>query len=332
MQAPPPAYAAPPPATNMPMSGARYEYRPGIIALRPQSMSDVWNGVMTAIRGNPAATIGLALVTSTVVLVPLTLIGVWVATLDFGSVYESASDPFASDFSAGLLGSYVPALAPTAIGLLLPLFIAFVIGQGTQGYKVGLGTTWAATRGRVPAALGLLGIYFVGGVLIFAALLAVPVAHLIASDGHDGWGWLVLGFLVMFVVLVYLYTKLAFTTSIIVLETAGPVRAMRRSFALTRGAASFWRILGIRLLTAFIAGIAGSILSVPLVAVGTMVAFGSEAAWTLTIVQAVSVLIQSVLTTPFVAGVDSMLYVDQRIRREGLDVQLIQQAQAARAS
>ena len=36
-------------------------------------------------------------------------------------------------------------------------------------------------------------------------------------------------------------------------------------------------------------------------------------------------------TTPFSAGVDALLYVDGRMRREGLDIQLIQSAQGAAA-
>lgn len=332
---PPPPAQVPPPPANMPMAGIRYEYRPGIIALRPQTLSDVWGGVMTAIRGNPAATIGLALVTTTVVLVPLTLIGIWVSGLDLGlddGSLGDPSDPFAGQLTSGMLGSYVPTFAPLAISLVLPLFMAFVIGQGTQGRKVGLGQTWAATRGRVPAALGLMGLFLVGALVIFGLLLGIPVAILVSSGGESGWVWLVLGVLAYVVVSAYLLTKLGFATSIIVLETAGPVRAIRRSFALTRGPAAFWRILGIRLLTYIVVVIAGSILSVPLTLLGTGLAFGIQAAWVLTVVQSVNVLIQSVLTTPFMAGVDSLLYVDQRIRREGLDMQLIQQAQAARPS
>ena len=46
------------------------------------------------------------------------------------------------------------------------------------------------------------------------------------------------------------------------------------------------------------------------------------------VIAGVSGLITGALTTPFTAGVDSLLYVDQRIRREGFDVQLIAAAQA----
>ena len=51
----------------------------------------------------------------------------------------------------------------------------------------------------------------------------------------------------------------------------------------------------------------------------------------LPLTQAFAVLIQSVLVTPFVSGVDSLLYLDQRIRREALDVQIMQQLHATRS-
>ena len=38
-------------------------------------------------------------------------------------------------------------------------------------------------------------------------------------------------------------------------------------------------------------------------------------------------LISGAITTPFTAGVDALMAIDQRIRREGLDVQLIHAAQ-----
>ena len=41
----------------------------------------------------------------------------------------------------------------------------------------------------------------------------------------------------------------------------------------------------------------------------------------------VATLISGALTTPFSAGVDALMAIDQRIRREGLDVQLIHASQ-----
>ena len=45
------------------------------------------------------------------------------------------------------------------------------------------------------------------------------------------------------------------------------------------------------------------------------------------IISGLASLISGAITTPFTAGVDALMAIDQRIRREGLDVQLIHAAQ-----
>jgi len=45
------------------------------------------------------------------------------------------------------------------------------------------------------------------------------------------------------------------------------------------------------------------------------------------VLSGLATLISGALTTPFTAGVDALMAIDQRIRREGLDVQLIHAAQ-----
>ena len=48
-----------------------------------------------------------------------------------------------------------------------------------------------------------------------------------------------------------------------------------------------------------------------------------------TVTTGIAGLLTGALTTPFSAGVDALLYVDARIRTEGLDVRLIQATQGA---
>jgi hypothetical protein len=319
------------------------EYRPGIVPLRPLTLSEIWSGVMTAIRGNPAATIGLALVTTVVVLVPLTALGAWLAGMTWLlpplDGYVDPTDPSAAQADAVLVGqvaSLVPGFATYVTAVLLPLFMAVVIGQGVQGRKVGLGETWRAARGRIPAALG---VFFTVAFVAFVGLAVLGLLVVIAYqlDSQGAFALAVVGALVVAVIgLVLLSVRWGFATTIVVLENLGPWKAMTRSWVLTRKR-GFWRIFGIRLLTGIVATIAVSVITTPLSFGASFFVLGDPASpnpamWILPVVQAVVVLIQSVLTTPFVSGVDSLLYVDQRIRYEGLDVQLVQQAHASPAS
>ena len=78
-------------------------------------------------------------------------------------------------------------------------------------------------------------------------------------------------------------------------------------------------------------GVAASILTFPLTLGGFAVVVAAGGTDDLFVWQAVlgglATLISGAITTPFSAGVDALLAVDQRIRREGLDVQLIHAAQ-----
>ena len=345
--APQPAPGPPPPPPGAPVTAyppsAYVEYRPGIIPLRPLTLSEVWSGVMTAIRGNPAATIGLALVTTAVVLVPLTALGAWLAGTSLLPSLNGPTDPTdptapqADAFVTGQLAGLVPSLATYVTALLLPLFMAVVIGQGVQGRKVGLGETWRAARGRVPAALG---VFFTGAFVGFVGLTILALVVVIAwqSDSGAVTAFVTVGAVVVAVAAVILLSvRWSFSVTIVVLENLGPWKAMTRSWQLTRKR-GFWRIFGIRLLTGIVASLATSVITMPLSFVGSFIAYGGEpgsanpATWVLPVTQAVAVLIQSVITTPFISGVDSLLYVDQRIRYEGLDVQLVQQANSSPVS
>jgi hypothetical protein len=353
-QAPPPFPGhAPPPAGYPPAPPGAYrsaEFRPGIIPLRPLALGDLYGAVLKAVRGNPAATIGLATLTTFVFLLPTTALGTWLAGL--GSVpiepgpSSTASETLPSGLGLGLLAVYLPSLGQLLSGILLAGFLAQVIGQAVLGRRVGLGETWRATRGRIPPMLGAVLVTVVVSLLVVAVLVGGPVAVLVVGVGTgDGLGLglslalLVLGALAAVLAAIYLSTKWAFATPAIVLERVGAVAGLRRSWQLTgsptRG--PFWRIFGLRLLTALLVGIAASVISLPIsflvgILLASTLADGATTGdlfVTQTLATGISGLVTGALTTPFSAGVDALLYVDARIRREGLDVRLVQTAQGA---
>jgi hypothetical protein len=306
-----------------------------VIPLRPLTMSEIWSGVFATVRGNPAATLGLALLTTVVALVPTTLLAVWLAGQDLGlaALVEAdpalGADPATDAFLTATLASYVPLLATIIATILLQLFMACVIGHAVRGRKVTLGETWRETRGRILPGIGVVLLITAS----FTAIAVVVVIIVVAVWSVDGSG--VAGLVTVITVLaavlasVYLWVRLGFAMSVLVLEGAGVGRSIGRSWRLTSGQ-PFWRIFGIRLLTSLVASIAGSVVATPLSVVAGLVIFNdpsaeSTLAWLLPVTQSFAVLVQSVLFTPFVSGVDSLLYLDQRIRREGLDVQILQQ-------
>jgi hypothetical protein len=150
---------------------------------------------------------------------------------------------------------------------------------------------------------------------------------------------LVLAVLAVILLGIYLSTKWAFATPAIVLERLGAIDGLRRSWRLVEAPVRmpFWRIVGIRMLTGLIVGVAASVVALPVTLIvsfllaATLADGGTTAELfvTQTVAAGISGLITGALTTPFTAGVDALLYVDARIRREGLDVRLVQTAQGA---
>ena len=314
------------------------EFRPGIIPLRPLNLGDLYGAVIKAIRGNVAATMGLAFVTTLIFLVPTTALGAWVASkdsLDIELDPSSASDPVPL---AGALGSLVPSLGTSASAVLLTGFVAFVISQAVMGRKVTAGQTWEGTRARLLPLVGATLVTGLAILLVLAVILVLPVIAVVsAATSYDNSGlvgailFAVLAGLVAVLLVLFLSTRLAFVGVAVVLEKVGVGQGVARSWRLTSGS-QFWRVFGIRLLTSFIVGLAAQIVAFPLGLIGGVGAVATGDPENLYVFQAIVAgltgLLTGALTTPFTAGVDALLYVDQRIRREGFDVQLITAAQA----
>ncbi len=347
----PPGGSVPPPAPGVPPQGPGHypapgyqqpgapqawqnptytDYRPGTIPLRPLTMSDIFAGVVTTIRGNLAATLGLGLLVTAIAVVPATALGIWWArSFSFDLEGVSASD---ADELATLAGSSLPNLAQALVVLVTAAFMVWVIGQGAIGRRVTPSQVWAGTRGRLLPVLGTVLLT----VLIFAVPFIVFVLLLIgAAVGSDGSGAAIglVGFFGVFALIawmVFAWVKTAFATSATVLEEAGPLTAIKRSWTLTKG--QFWRLFGIRLLAAIALTIVSAVITFPVTA-AVDAAIGSAGAgsgdrivWGV-FSSALGTILAGILTTPFSAGVDALLYIDQRMRKEGLDVALMRAAQ-----
>lgn len=299
-------------------------HRPGIIPLRPLTLSDIFGGALSTMRRNPEATLGMAVLVLGAVLAPSLLVSLGLQSL-------TALAP--EDIS--VIGLLLPTLVSALATLVLSGFIIFVVSEAALGDRVGLGHTWRQVRGRLPA---LVGVTLLTGLVVTVVgllpLLGVVLGAVIG--GGVGITIVVLSVLAMIALFVWLGVRLMLSSAPVVLERVGPVRGMRRSWALTKGG-QFWRLLGIYLLAAIVAQIFASAVSVPLQLVlvggiGTMSDDPSLLVTVTVLVQHLAQFLTGVIVTPFTAGVTALLYLDQRIRREGLDLAMQQAAQQRTAS
>ena len=118
-----------------------------------------------------------------------------------------------------------------------------------------------------------------------------------------------------------------------VLERAGVMTSLKRSGVLVRR--SWWRICGILLLTLVIASFVSQVVQIPFLVFGagpTGLGRLADPDGTTTRILVLSYIgagVAQTIVAPFTAGVRALLYIDRRMRAEGLDVALTAAAQPA---
>ncbi|HEU4675714.1 MAG TPA: hypothetical protein VFS29_06990 [Motilibacteraceae bacterium] len=315
--------------------------KPGIVPLRPLGVGELLDGAITVLRSRPRQTLLVAAVVAVVVNV--------VRALATHAVLGGSQDSFAD------LTSPSPEVALSAVGdvlsrtlivgglqvvvgligtTILTGLLTVVVSRAVLGQTVSTGEAWARVRPRLGA---LFGVTLLGGLLWLAGfLVAGLVGGAIALAGSGAAGAAVFGLLALVWVpfAIWLYVLVALAPVALVLEGQGVVAALRRSRALVAGA--FWRTLGLLLLVVVIASVVDGIIGIPfsVLGSGTAVFTGDPAAaysavaLTLT---AVGGIVSQTITLPFTAAAVVLVYVDRRMRREGLDLELARAAAAEQA-
>ena len=322
---PQPAYAPQPgypprPGYGAPQPQVRRAWAPGIIPLRPLSLSDIYNGAAVYIRANARVTLGLTAVV--VLITQLLTLAAALGPLAAASRLRTAppDELTGGDVGAWALAGGLSGLVGWLSGTLLTGMLAVIVGRAVFGSTIGAGETWARIRGRLPALIGLVALESTGLILLCGAVGVIVGA--IAAAGN-GAATVILGFplvLMSIAALIYLYTALSFAPVLIVLERLPVTGAIGRSFRLVRN--SFWRVLGIRLLTWLVVTLIAGAIAIPFELVGNLLGGPNVPALIGLTVGAVGSAIGQIITAPFSAGVDVLLYADRRIRSEAFDLVL----------
>jgi hypothetical protein len=300
--------------------------KPGIVPLRPLGLGEVLDGALGYIRAHPRVVLGA----SAIVAVISQIVQVVLQLVVTSSAQGLGGSPDLAQVTGLLAGAgvtgFVGAIITLVATAVLTGVLMVVISRSVLGAPVDPGEVWRAARPRVPGVLGVavlvaliaLGILVVG---------AVPGLLLLAVDGVLGGVVIGIGVLAAIVVVVWLSVSWSLATPAYVLEGVGVTEALRRSWFLVTG--RFWPVFGIQLLGGIIAAVIAAVIALPFQFIGTALgvatANGDPAAITslpVLLISAIGAIIATTLTTPFQAGVSGLLYVDQRMRREGFDIEL----------
>ena len=267
--------------------------RRGCVALRPLGLAEILDGSFRVIRRNPGATLGLSAVLA-VIRVAVT------AGLQLGA-YR-----FLSTVQLELVGTL---LISAALGTVLTGLLTLVVTQDVLGVRISTREVLTRLRGRAWALLGLALV-----ITVLESLALLPL--------------LVLG--------VWLWGLWAVAVPVLMVERSTVRGALSRSRRLVSGL--WWRVWGIRALGFLLASLLGALVTVPFILLASLVtgsgftATGVNSGVPVAYVLIISVgsVLSSTLTSPIRAGIDALLYLDLRMRREGLDIVLHSQASPVR--
>jgi len=345
-----PQFAQPqysPNAYGTPPAGWTPPPKPGLIPLRPLSFGTILSASFGVMRRNPRPTFGIALVLTLVTNVLLYgAIGA-VAFSAFDRVSNATADEqdeiFAGSVGLGILAALIPALLSIVSSAVMQGIVALEVSRATLGEKLGFASLWRLARGRLLPLGGwaLLQSAVVYGAIIVVAGGATVIGVLGANAASIGIAITIgiLGLLAILVLSVWLFTKLALVPSVLMLERRTLRGSIARSWSLTRG--YFWKTFGIWLLVNAILYFASQIISTPLGFLagigGSLLNPNGEEDSDVALLVGVTILslligvVVSAVTLVAVSSTTSLIYIDIRMRKEGLDIELTRFVEARQA-
>ncbi|MCX5431260.1 glycerophosphoryl diester phosphodiesterase membrane domain-containing protein [Streptomyces sp. NBC_00257] len=313
---------------------APFAAKPGVIPLRPLGVGEILDGAVSTMRAHWRTVLGITLAVSVVAQVASILVERFLLpepprvdpNATGSEVLRQATDSAQSAMISGL-----PSLLITMIATLITTSVlTVVISRSVLGRPVTLSDAWAEARPRLPQLLGLTLLL----ALISAAVLAVGLLPGMLIGSTAGAGLALLGFMAAFCVVIWLMVRFCLASPALMLERQSITISMRRSAKLVRGA--WWRTFGILALTGLLTLVVAVVVTIPFGVIAVIVdgdginsalTDGSTSfGWPFLIVSGIGEVIISTITYPLSAGVMALLYIDQRIRREALDLELARAA------
>lgn len=297
--------------------------RPGVIPLRPLTLGEIFDGGFQVMRRQPIPVFGSAGVVAAMagLLTILTQVALF-----------RAVGPAGTMTTAGLWAFGLTAVATVLLLLVMQALVTGVLvlptARAATGHSSTFAGVWTEAARRILPLVGWPALQAVVATIAGAVLLGPALVLGIAVDP---------AFLALFLLTIpalialsaWAVARFSFVPSVIMLEEVGLFPAIVRSYRLTKGV--FWRVVGILLLTSIIAGAVSAVVQAPFSAIGGFLtgfahAGTGEVPLTSLTMGAIGQVVGTMISIPFVACVTTLLYVDIRMRREGLHIELARAA------
>ncbi|WP_329119926.1 hypothetical protein [Streptomyces sp. NBC_01353] len=308
--------------------------KPGVIPLRPLGMGEILDGAVSTMRTYWRTVLTITVTVAVISQVADILVQRFLVPtppeIDPNASPDEAMAQLGDSLQTSLVGSIPAILILLMATLVSAALLTVVISRAVLGRPVSIGAAWQEAR---PRLLRLLGLTLLLPVMSAAIVFVAMLPGILLGEVTDG-ALIVLGAIAGVVVVIWLMIRFSLASPALMLERQSVIQSMKRSAKLVQG--SWWRIFGITLLTQLLLLIVGMIITVPFailaIAVdgegfsGLVSGSSPEFGWPFLIITGIGGVITSAITYPISAGVTVLLYVDQRIRREALDLELARAA------
>ncbi|MGC0368003.1 glycerophosphoryl diester phosphodiesterase membrane domain-containing protein [Microbacterium sp. SLBN-111] len=307
--------------------------RAGIVPLHPYGFGTILGRSFVALRHNPRVLLGFALVVQTVayVVVTVAIAGVAIASFSRLDTLVQGSDEFdavmvGSIALTGITALVLGALAG-ALGILVQAVVVSEVASAVVAEKPTLRDAWRRVR---PVFLRLVGyalLTLLASIVVLAVLggIAVLLGLAVLPLGILAGVLFVLGLIPLYA---WLSTKLFLVPSVMILEGVGIRRGIVRSWVLTRR--RFWSTFGVIAIISLAFGFVAQVISLPLSLLSggltTIVApTGANepsaiiAYVVLQLVGQIGILLVQCIAVVVQSTSAVLVYVDARMRVEGLD-------------
>ncbi|MEU8761292.1 hypothetical protein [Streptomyces sp. NPDC048659] len=305
--------------------------KPGVIPLRPLTMGEILDGAVTTMRRYWQVVLTIS-VTVAVISQVADILSQRYLVPGTPKVDADASPAEQLSQTADAVQSTMTGMVPAILiamiaTLVCAALLTVVISRAVLGRPVTIGAAWQEARPRV---LPLIGLTLLLAVMSVAISVVAMLPGLLAGSAPLAAAGLLAGV----VVVVWLGIRFSLASPALMLERQGIFKAMARSAKLVQG--SWWRIFGITILTQLLIFVFSMIVAIPFTMIamllspegigGLLSGTSPENSWSFLITTGIGGVIIGAVTYPISAGVTALLYVDQRIRREALDLELARAA------
>jgi hypothetical protein len=292
--------------------------------LRPLSLAELLDRAFGLYRRHFLLFVGIMALPSVVMLVFSIALQVLQSPMPSASAAEAAPSQFVA-FAAGVVAAF---------GIWMILYwIAYAVALGAttaavadiyKGHVPAIGEAYRAMRGKVGrlALLMLLLLLRLGGVFVGVMLLSGILIGLSAAlSPIIGVVFLIPLIGLWSLLMIWMLLRYSVCVAPAVLEDTSASESIARSIELTRG--SLLRVLVIGVFTVIVTYAALAVFQFPFMMAAAAAGPETSTGFWLNMTGVITGTIASALTSPLVIVAMAVLYYDLRIRKEGLDIELL---------